>query len=262
MLDITGIAFPSLHGEEERRAYIFVPDRVLNDPELRLPVLYMFDGHNVFLNEDATYGKSWGMLEYLNAANTPLIVAALECSHAEKDGRLSEYSPFSFKDRRLGVVTGAGEATMDWFCRVFKPFVDENYPTIPDRSHTFIAGSSMGGLMSLFAITAYNDVFSRAAALSPTLDLCPSQLDDVLKTAPLSPDTVLYMDYGEQELLRYRRAQKRFRTVTEILLNRKILLNLRVVPGGEHCEASWERQIPFFILCLLYDPEVNDGNKI
>lgn len=262
MLDITGIAFPSLHGEEERHAYIYVPDRVLNDPELRLPVLYMFDGHNVFLNEDATYGKSWGMLEYLNITNTPLIVAALECSHAEKDGRLSEYSPFSFHHRKLGTVTGAGEATMDWFCSVFKPFVDENYPTIPERSHTFIAGSSMGGLMSLFALTAYNDVFSRAAALSPTLDLASSQLDEVLKNAPLSPGTVLYMDYGEQELLHYRSARKRLRTVSEILLRRNVLLNLRIVPDGEHCEASWERQIPFFMPCLLYDPEVNDGNKI
>ena len=256
MLDITSMPYPSQNGIEDRRAYVYVPDRVLNDPELRLPVLYMFDGHNVFLDHDATYGKSWGMLEYLNNNNTPLIVAALECSHAERNGRLSEYSPFSFHDRRLGTVPGAGEATMNWFCSVFKPWVDENYPTIPDRNHTFIAGSSMGGLMSLFAVTACNDVFSRAAALSPTLNLSSSQLDEVLKTAPLSPDTVLYMDYGEQELMRFRSAQKRLHTVTEILLRRNVLLTLRIVPDGEHCEASWERQIPFFIPCLLYDTEV------
>lgn len=114
----------------------------------------------------------------------------------------------------------------------------------------------MGGLMSLFAVTACNDVFSRAAALSPTLNLSSSQLDEVLKTAPLSPDTVLYMDYGEQELMRFRSAQKRLHTVTEILLRRNVLLTLRIVPDGEHCEASWERQIPFFIPCLLYDTEV------
>ena len=256
MLDITGISYPALYGDEERHAYVYVPDYIRNNPEMRLPVLYMFDGHNVFLDKDATYGKSWGMLEYLNYTNTPLIVAALECSHAEKDGRLSEYSPFSFHDRKMGTVPGTGKATMDWFCSVFKPWIDETYPTISDRDHTFIAGSSMGGLMSLYAVTAYNDIFSRAAALSPTLNLNASQLDEVLKTAPISPGTILYMDYGENELMRYRSAWKRLRTVSEILLRRNVLLNLRIIPDGEHCEASWEKQIPFFLSCLLYDPEV------
>ena len=53
---------------------------------------------------------------------------------------------------------------MDWFVKVFKPFVDRSFPTLPDREYTFIAGSSMGGLMTIYALTHYNHIFSRGAA--------------------------------------------------------------------------------------------------
>ena len=111
MIDTWNITIPELTGEEERRAYVYLPDALEDDPEQRYPVLYMFDGHNVFFDEDATYGKSWGLGEYLDAHETPLIVAAVECNHSPDNGRLSEYSPFSFRARGFGQVTGRGEAT-------------------------------------------------------------------------------------------------------------------------------------------------------
>ena len=81
MLETWDIAIPALTGEETRKAYVYVPDFCAEDEELRLPVLYMFDGHNLFSDEEATYGKSWGMLDYLEETHIPLIVAAVECSH-------------------------------------------------------------------------------------------------------------------------------------------------------------------------------------
>ena len=54
-------------------------------------------------------------------------------------------------------------------CRSFKPAIDQEFPTLPGRNDTFIAGSSMGGLMALYAVMEYNRYFSRAAALSPSL---------------------------------------------------------------------------------------------
>ncbi len=62
---------------------------------------------------------------------------------------------------------------MSWFIHRFKPFIDHNFRTLPDRAHTFIGGSSMGGLMSLYALLQYNDTFSRAAALSPSIWVAP-----------------------------------------------------------------------------------------
>ena len=169
MIKKWNLRYPAAGGEEDRFAYIYLPAEAEEDPEARFPVLYMFDGHNVFFDEDATYGKSWGLGEYLDYTDTPLIVAALECNHGENFARIHEYAPYDFYAPRMGQIQGRGRDTMDWIVNSFKPIVDRLCPTLPDREHTFIAGSSMGGLMSLYALCAYNTVFSRCAALSPSI---------------------------------------------------------------------------------------------
>ena len=137
------ITIPALTGEEERKAYVYVPDGAFADAGRRYPVLYMFDGQNLFADADASYGKSWGMLDYLTKNAVPLIVAALECSHHSEDdecgGRLSEYSPFDFDDPHWGSIRGRGDITMDYIVGQFKPWIDDHFPTLPDREHTFIA---------------------------------------------------------------------------------------------------------------------------
>ena len=250
------ITIPELTGDEPRRAYVYVPGWWEEDPEQRFPVLYMFDGHNVFFDEDATYGKSWGMKEYLEYTDAPLIVAAVECNRHPDNGRLSEYSPFNFRYERFKTVPGRGKATMEWFTKVFKPLVDEEFPTLPGREDTFIAGSSMGGLMSLYALLEYNQVFSRAAALSPSLWVAPDRLARLVRGAEVRSDTVLYMDYGSRELGNHELMQGQFARIAGQLLTRGVRLTCRIVPGGDHCEASWEKQIPFFIETLMYELDV------
>ena len=65
MFETWDITIPALTGEKPRRAYAYVPDFCGRDRAVRLPVLYMFDGHNLFFDAEATYGKSWGLLDYL-----------------------------------------------------------------------------------------------------------------------------------------------------------------------------------------------------
>ena len=245
--------YPAPKGVDERFAYVYLPEGSW-EPDRRFPVLYMLDGHNVFFDEDATYGKSWGLGEYLEASGTPLIVAAVECNHDPRWGRIREYAPFDFTAPRMGEIRAQGGETMDWLIHEFKPMIDAEFPTLPDREHTFIAGSSMGGLMSLYALACYNEVFSRAAALSPSVGFNPAALDAMLRGAAFPAGTVLYMDYGENELRRHR-AGSRFRSVCRLLLQKGVLLTARIVPGGEHNEASWEKQNPYFISTLLYGLE-------
>lgn len=253
MLERFPVSYPLPNGEQEdRMAYIYLPESYYRTRRKRYPVLYMFDGHNVFLDEDATYGKSWGMNDYMEKTRTPMIIAAVECNHSPDHGRLKEYSPFTFKDPDLGLITGRGRTTMDWFVKVFKRDVDRHYRTLPDRDHTFIAGSSMGGLMSLYALLEYNKVFSRAAALSPSLWTSPEKLEDLIRRATLDPNTVLYMDYGSEEFGNHDNMRREFGEIATLLLDRNIMLNCRIIPGGTHCEACWERQIPFFMRTLLY----------
>ena len=254
MVEIWDVTLPELTGSAKLRAYAYLPEAVRRGDWQRFPVLYMFDGHNVFFDGHATYGKSWGLGDYLDAHRTPLIVAAVECDHDPNNGRISEYAPCSFSSEAFGTIAGRGPLTMDWLIHSFKQEIDRRFPTKPDRSHTFIAGSSMGGLMSLYAVICHNAVFSRAAALSPSIGLMPDRLEALLRPAEIKADTVIYMDMGEAELDRRERVHG-FWHFSRQLVERGVRVTARIVPDGRHCEASWEKQIPFFQNPLLYGLE-------
>ena len=252
MIEKWDATIPRLTGDEPRAVYVYVPDEALRRPRRRYPVLYMFDGHNVFFDEDATYGKSWGMKEYMDRTRTRMIIVAVDCNHHPNNGRLCEYSPYTFNAPELGKVKGLGHLTMDWFAYTLKPMIDEHYPTKPGRESTFIAGSSMGGLMSLYAVLKYNHIYSRAACLSPSIWFARRRITKLVEEAEVAPDTVIYMDYGSREMGNHDAMRAQFAKVTAMLLEKRLFLTSRIVPNGDHCEACWEEQIPFFMHILQY----------
>lgn len=243
------LTIPQLTGKKTRKGYIYLPDSYKLDETRHYPVMYMFDGHNVFFDSDATYGKSWGMLSYMNRTRKDMIIVAIECNH-EGDGRLFEYSPMDFENATVGRVKGKGKIYMDWLVKELKPKIDANLRTLPDRKNTLICGSSMGGLMSLYAAVEYNHVFQRAACLSPSLWVAPSKLVQMIAKANVKNDTCIYMDYGSEEIYNHAANAEALITISHLLLTKHVNLAFRIVPGGTHCEASWERQIPIFMDCL------------
>ncbi len=251
MIEKFSIPVPPLTGKEPRTVYVYLP-AAAKDPAARFPVLYMFDGHNVFFDEDAAFGKSWGMGKYLDRTGTPLIVAAVDCNHRKPFGRLIEYSPFAFEWEGLGKGVGQGTKYMNWLCNTLKPLIDERYPTLPGRETTFIAGSSMGGLMSLYAVTAYNHIFSRAAALSPAVWIVHGRMDTLIRKSVYRPDTGIYLDFGQREFGGNAAMRGAFWDTVDALKEKGIPIACRIVPNGDHNEATWEEQIPFFMPVLFY----------
>jgi predicted alpha/beta superfamily hydrolase len=244
MVERFKVTIPSLTGDEERMAYVYLPKGYGNFAT-RYPVLYMFDGHNLFTDEEATFGKCWGLSSYLDNNSVPLIVAAVECNH-HGNGRLSEYSPSSFIFHGEK-ITGRGKKYMDWLVSEFKPLIDQNYLTLPDRANTFIGGSSMGGLMTLYALANYNSYFSKGAALSPSLWVDGDSLPTFMPKGKYGKNTVLYMDYGSKEFKNHSSQKKAFCAAYTLLVEKGVFVTSRVVPNGIHSEASWEKQIPIFL---------------
>lgn len=252
MIDRFDVTLPALTGDRPRKAYVYLP--VGYDGERRYPVMYMFDGQNLFSDEEATYGKCWGLADYLDFTQTPLIVAAVECD-TRGDNRLSEYSPVTFSMRDGRVIKGKGKKYMDWLVKSFKPYIDENYATLPGRANTAIGGSSMGGLMTLYAVSRYNGYFFGGAALSPSIWVEGGAVLTCLTKAKFRKNTVLYMDYGSKELKNHPGIRQAFAQTGAFLTESGVHVTSRIVPGGFHSEASWERQIPFFMNVLGFVPE-------
>lgn len=249
MIDRWEVEIPELTGDKKRNAYLYLPADYDYNEDRRYPVMYMFDGHNLFSDSEATFGKSWGLADFLDRQNVPLIVAAVECNH-EGNGRLFEYSPVSFTYKNGEKIKGKGKKYMDWLVNTFKPYIDKHLRTLPDRSNTAIGGSSMGGLMTIYALASYNKYFSRGAALSPSLWVGGGEVPEFIKKGKFGKDTILYIDYGSKEFFNHDVQKKVFIDTCALLLNKDVRLTSRIVPGGTHSEASWEKQIPLFINVL------------
>ena len=243
------VTIPKLSGDTPRRAYIYLPQSYEEDPDRRYPVMYMFDGHNVFFDEDATFGKSWGMNDYMERSGKQLIIVGVECNH-QGNRRLVEYSPLTYENSEHGKIKGRGSVMMNWMVNELKPYIDETYRTLPDRKNTIIAGSSMGGLIALYGVTVYNHIFQRGACLSPSLWVAPGKVLEFVARAHIRRDTLIYMDYGELEMFNHAATPESMISTAHLLLTKRVNLALRIVPGGTHSEASWEKQIPIFMDCL------------
>ena len=155
---------------KNRPLHIWLPEGYESSGE-RYPVMYFFDGHNLFSDADATFGKSWGLADFLQRWEKPIIIVGIECGH-EGDERLYEYCPYHFTGKFWGDIQGTGAATMDFMAYELKPMIDREYRTYPFREATAIGGSSMGGLMSLYAAVKYNGVYSKAACVSSSISPC------------------------------------------------------------------------------------------
>lgn len=245
---------------KNRPLHIWLPDGYEDSSE-RYPVMYFFDGHNLFLDEDATYGKSWGLFRFLQGWEKPIIIVGIECGH-EGNERLAEYCPYHFRGRFWGDLWGTGKATMDFLAGELKPMIDREYRTYAFREATAIGGSSMGGLMSLYAAVKYNSIYSKAACLSSSISPCmPSLREDIL-ASPIDPDTRVYLSWGTKEANSRRRSQVGDYDTPAAKNNLEIAQKLeekgartRVVcqSGGSHCEASWEELVPGFMDFLWLD---------
>jgi predicted alpha/beta superfamily hydrolase len=242
-----------------RPLHIWLPDDYDRTDD-RYPVLYFFEGHNLFLDEDATYGKSWGMKEFLEGWSKPMIVVGIECGH---DGyeRLSEYMPYP-SEGWFGQFEPCGEITMDWIVGEIKPMIDREYRTIPFRECTAIGGSSMGGIMALYAAIHYNNWFSKAACVSSAMGFCMKPLMADIKANPVSPDTRIFLSWGTHEaygLEKKDREDRSSRTyqwnkqTSDAILARGGRTRMYCQVGGGHCEADWEKLLPTMLPWLWQD---------
>ena len=105
MLIKWNVTIPRLSGDTPRKTYVWLPDDYAENPEKRYGVLYMFDGHTVFRDEYAAFGKSWGMEDYMQKTCKDLIIVAVECNH-EGNHRLQDYSPVTYRNTDQGLVPG------------------------------------------------------------------------------------------------------------------------------------------------------------
>lgn len=235
----TAFLIPQL--KRTRRVWIYLPPDYATDKKKHFPVLYMHDGQNVF--DDATsYSGEWGVDEYLDSISGQCIVVAVDHGGSK---RLNEYNPYD--NEKFG--KGEGNAYTDFLVKTLKPYIDQHYRTLKDKNNTSVAGSSMGGLISLYAVLKYPDVFGGAGIFSPAFWISGTKIfDDIKAKAPKVKARIYFYGGRLEGETMVPDLQKAYD-----LMHRysKSPLSIRIAEDGKHNEPTWRKEFPAFYEFLM-----------
>ena len=227
-----------------RRVWIYLPP-TYNSSKKKYPVLYMHDGQNVF--DDATsFSGEWGVDEAIDTLGLKIkecIVVGIDNGGNE---RLSEYSPYDFRWRTSNSdtkVEGAGDKYVDFLVKSLKPFIDKKYRTLKNKENTFTAGSSMGGLISMYAVLRYPKVFGGVGVFSPAFWTAPKIFDDMkVKGKKVKSKIYFYAGDDEGETM----VPMTLRAFNEMHRVSKSKMCEVIRAGGKHNEQRWRMEFPLF----------------
>ena len=230
---------------DDRNLLVYTPASYARS-DARYPVIYMQDGQNLF-DPATSFAGDWGLQTALAWASRRGFEAIVVGIPNMGTARINEYTPFV--DPKVG--GGQGEGYLDYLVHTVKPLIDERFRTLADASHTGIAGSSLGGLISLYAFFRYPEVFGFTAALSPSLWFANAAILEFVEQAPHVRGRV-YLDVGLREGPAHVALARRLR---DILVDKgyEPRVELRWVEDreGRHHESAWGRRfrkaLPFLL---------------
>lgn len=226
----TAFFIPQLN--RARRIWIYLPEGYEKNKK-EYPVMYMHDGQNIFDEYTAGFGE-WGVDECLdsliNAGKQACIVVGID----NGPKRLNEYNPFAF--RNFGEAEG--DRYLDFIVQTLKPFIDKKYRTLSSKENTIIAGSSMGGLLSYYAMIKQPQVFGKAGIFSPAFWTAPA-INSLTDSLAAKVNGKFFFYIGGQEGAAYLNDMV---TIQELLGEKSTAMIYSVVDDeGMHNEKAWRK---------------------
>jgi enterochelin esterase-like enzyme len=265
---------------DPRRVVVWLPPGY-SDRGPKYAVLYMHDGQNLFDKKTAGYGMEWEIDEHADALiragkMRPTIVVGIW----NTPKRLQEYVPskafnglpaqYREKIRALYGGEPLSDDYLKFIVRELKPMIERRFNVKTDRANTAIMGSSMGSLISLYAIDEYPKLFGAAGMMSThwplfmtpdgksvsdeEYEVVSSAFERYLAAALPDPRTHrLYFDHGSETLdAIYARYQQRVDAVVALRGYRQGVNWLtKSFPGQKHNEISWASRVSIPLQFLL-----------
>lgn len=242
----------SRHVGPRRDVLVWLPPGYESQPQQRYPVLYMHDGNNLFDRRSSFGGSEWEVDERAgqlvrSGAIEPVIIVGIYNTSA----RMAEYTwhPMLLEGESQG---GQGADYARFLVEELKPLIDQNYRTRPEREHTAVMGSSLGGLISFYIGLHHPETFSRIGMMSPSIWWKDRAiLQDVSR---LDPRLSVWLDMGTREGQRPEVMLQDAKDMAQALEKQGFAhfrnLAFHVEPDGTHSEAAWaariERPLRFF----------------
>ena len=241
---IVDTAFFIPQTNQTRRIWIYLPKSYTTSKKI-YPVLYMNDGQNLFNEQTAPFGE-WGIDETLDSLQAKgekeCIVVGIDNGG---DKRMSEYNPYDHD--KFG--KGEGTQYVAFLVETLKPFIDKNYRTITGPGNTYIAGSSMGGLISMYAIMKYPNVFGGAGIFSPAFWTAPAIYDDAVKAKipGMAHKFYFYAGGSESGIM----VPDMDKMISIVESKGAYHVQRLMAPLGKHDEAAWRKVFPYFYKFII-----------
>lgn len=247
--------FPSPAEQTTRTLRIYLPRDFDVDGVRRYPVLFMHDAQNLFDRPEPAVWPTWGVDVAMDALVErceiePWIVVAVDHRGVH---RIADFSPWPEPTSGEPALAARYE---HFFMEVLVPHVQRTLPVRIGPGSTAIAGSSLGGLISLHLARRHPDVFGRVAALSPSVMWADRAI--FREWNAHVPFQRLYVDAGAEERfsagrlqLDYGASVRDFARHLQRLGYREPHLHTVLEPGGRHSEADWRRRLPDALRYLL-----------
>jgi enterochelin esterase-like enzyme len=253
----------------QRTVRIYLPEGYDQNNE-SYPVLYMFDGQNLFDEVTAGYGMEWQIDETLErlvseGKTKGAIVVGIDSPNKNDDTELNpevngeykkaryrEYTSWEWDLPGTGHIDPLGEETSDFIAEVIMPYIENNYRVNISRETTALAGSSMGGYMTLYVGTRLKERFSKLMAFSVVAQDDPMhgyELRNYIEqnSDPINYPTRIYMDMGTQERLAYAPEPEMLIEGMQAMCSSVKKaghsdVSCPLISGGLHDEISWSER--------------------
>ncbi len=240
--------------KRDANLYIGLPDRY--DSKKQYPVVYFHDGHNLFYQQDSYAGEIWDVPQALRAKGLPdCIVVALSCA-TKGNQRISEYNVFDsrFPSHPTWIAHGKGMDYLQYLFYELKPEIDRRFSTLTGPEHTYMLGSSMGGVISLQAGLLFPEIVGNIAGLSNAFYASTKQIIQLIEQKPLLLKK-LYLDTGDQEAgleiaTAYMQSNRAVNEAIQ-LKKAKTITRFEIIPGGQHNESAWRVRLPAILKFLF-----------
>lgn len=239
--DTAQIVISKLHMPQlgrERTLRVYLPAGYATSKR-KYPVIYMHDGQNLFTG-NTSFAGSWLVDSTLKTfpADKQAIVVGIDNSGQY---RMAEYNAYTSKY----AAKPDGDAYLAFIVNTLKPHIDSLYRTKKDAKHTAIAGSSMGGLISMYAAVKYPDMFGVAGVFSPSFWIAP-QMYPLTTDAKLNRKQRFFLACGDQEGDETVYVNKMDSVLMSKGFNRKKVPAPLIMIGAKHNEAQWKLAFKVF----------------
>lgn len=221
--------------ETKKQIWVYLPSNYEN-AKSAYEVIYMHDAQNLF-DVQTSYAGEWHIDEFLDSiVNPKTIVVGIEHGNEK---RLDELTPFPHET----YGGGKGDLYLEFIVQTLKPHIDSTFRTQQSPQKTSIIGSSLGGLLSFYALLKYPDVFGKAGVFSPSFWFSDA-IYDFAKSAEIPKTHKIYFVVGTDESETAAADQQK---MVDLLLDKGMSntqIKNNIVNGGQHNEAFWAKEFP------------------